>query len=81
MGACQFRGVAHASAQRCTLTSCCCWLAACRYEVHSVLGKGSFGQVLKVLDYKTGQYKALKVIRNKRRFHHQAQVRARMLAV
>jgi len=36
-----------------------------------VLGKGSFGQVLKVLDYKTGSYKALKIIRNKKRFHHQ----------
>jgi dual specificity tyrosine-phosphorylation-regulated kinase 2/3/4 len=44
---------------------------AYRYEVQSVLGKGSFGQVLKVLDYKTGSYKALKVIRNKKRFHHQ----------
>jgi len=44
--------------------------------VLGVLGKGSFGQVLKVLDYKTGQYMALKIIRNKRRFHHQAQVRS-----
>jgi dual specificity tyrosine-phosphorylation-regulated kinase 2/3/4 len=44
---------------------------AYRYEVQGVLGKGSFGQVLKVLDYKTGTYKALKVIRNKKRFHHQ----------
>lgn len=43
----------------------------------SVLGKGSFGQVLEVLDYKTGTYKALKVIRNKKRFHHQAQVQGR----
>jgi hypothetical protein len=30
--------------------------------------------VLKVLDYKTGTYKALKIIRNKKRFH--AQVRS-----
>ena len=44
-----------------------------------MLGKGSFGQVLKVLDYKTGAHKALKVIRNKRRFHHQAQVELRVL--
>jgi hypothetical protein len=27
-----------------------------------------------VLDYKTGSYRALKIIRNKKRFHHQAQV-------
>lgn len=47
---------------------------AYRYEVQGVLGKGSFGQVLKVLDYKTGSYKALKVIRNKKRFHHQVRV-------
>ncbi|KAF6266252.1 kinase-like domain-containing protein [Scenedesmus sp. NREL 46B-D3] len=52
---------------------------AYRYEVQSVLGKGSFGQVLKVLDYKTGSYKALKVIRNKKRFHHQAQVELKVL--
>eukprot|EP00879_Flechtneria_rotunda_P009162 GHRR01009592.1.p1 GENE.GHRR01009592.1~~GHRR01009592.1.p1 ORF type:complete len:875 (+),score=386.54 GHRR01009592.1:541-3165(+) len=52
---------------------------AFRYEVQSVLGKGSFGQVLKVLDYKTGQYKALKIIRNKKRFHHQAQVELKVL--
>ncbi|WIA15692.1 hypothetical protein OEZ85_002317 [Tetradesmus obliquus] len=52
---------------------------AYRYEVQGVLGKGSFGQVLKVLDYKTGSYKALKVIRNKKRFHHQAQVELKVL--
>jgi hypothetical protein len=44
-----------------------------------VLGKGSFGQVLKVLDYQTGSYRALKIIRNKKRFHHQAQVRPGVL--
>lgn len=38
-----------------------------RYEVLDILGKGSFGQVLKVLDHKTGQYLAIKVIRNKKR--------------
>jgi dual specificity tyrosine-phosphorylation-regulated kinase 2/3/4 len=43
------------------------------------LGKGSFGQVLKVLDYKTGNLKALKIIRNKKRFHHQAQVELKVL--
>ncbi|GBF94279.1 dual-specificity tyrosine-(Y)-phosphorylation regulated kinase [Raphidocelis subcapitata] len=52
---------------------------AYRYEVLGVLGKGSFGQVLKVLDYKTGSYGALKIIRNKKRFHHQAQVELKVL--
>ncbi|KAI8469573.1 MAG: kinase-like domain-containing protein [Monoraphidium minutum] len=52
---------------------------AYRYEVLGVLGRGSFGQVLRVLDYKTGAHLALKVIRNKKRFHAQAQVELRVL--
>ena len=38
-----------------------------RFEVLEVIGKGSFGQVLKCLDYKTGEVVAIKVIRNKKR--------------
>ena len=52
---------------------------AYRYEVLSVLGKGSFGQVLKVLDHKTQDQLALKIIRNKSRFHHQAAVEVKIL--
>ncbi|XP_067090726.1 dual specificity tyrosine-phosphorylation-regulated kinase 4 [Osmerus mordax] len=50
-----------------------------RFEVLEVIGKGSFGQVLKCLDYKTGEVVAIKVIRNKKRFHHQALVELKIL--
>lgn len=43
-----------------------------RYEVIKVLGKGSFGQVLKAFDHKTQQHVALKIVRNEKRFHRQA---------
>lgn len=52
---------------------------AYRYEILSVLGKGSFGQVLKCHDFKTNTLKAVKIIRNKKRFHHQALVELKVL--
>ncbi|XP_076665460.1 uncharacterized protein LOC143367492 isoform X3 [Andrena cerasifolii] len=50
-----------------------------RYEILEVIGKGSFGQVIRALDHKTGQYIAIKVIRNKKRFHHQALIEVKIL--
>ena len=50
-----------------------------RYEVLSELGKGSFGQVVKCYDYKTQTCCALKIIRNKKRFHQQALVEVKLL--
>jgi len=50
-----------------------------RYEVLGFLGKGSFGIVAKCFDWKTNQLVALKVIRNKKRFHHQALVEVKIL--
>ncbi|XP_026878044.2 dual specificity tyrosine-phosphorylation-regulated kinase 4 isoform X1 [Electrophorus electricus] len=52
---------------------------AYRYEVLEVIGKGSFGQVLKCLDHKTNEMVAIKVIRNKKRFHQQALVELKIL--
>jgi len=42
-----------------------------KQQVLGVLGKGSFGQVLKCHDFRTNTLRAVKVIRNKKRFHHQ----------
>ncbi|CAF0777926.1 unnamed protein product [Rotaria sordida] len=52
---------------------------AYRYEVLKILGKGSFGLVVKCYDHKNGQQVALKIIRNEKRFHRQAQEEIRIL--
>ena len=52
---------------------------AYRYEVIDTLGKGSFGQVLNCRDHCTGESVAIKIIRNKKRFHHQALVEIKIL--
>lgn len=52
---------------------------AYRYEVIDTLGKGSFGQVLQCRDHCTGESVAIKIIRNKKRFHHQALVEIKIL--
>jgi hypothetical protein len=52
---------------------------AYRYEVLQLLGKGSFGQVVRCLDHKRSCLVALKIIRNQRRFHRQAAVEVRIL--
>ncbi|GJE97061.1 dual specificity protein kinase domain-containing protein [Phanerochaete sordida] len=52
---------------------------AYRYEVIDTLGKGSFGQVLHCRDRCTGESVAIKIIRNKKRFHHQALVEIKIL--
>nr|OQO23649.1 hypothetical protein B0A51_11334 [Rachicladosporium sp. CCFEE 5018] len=52
---------------------------AYRYEVVDVLGKGSFGQVVRCVDHKEGGIVAVKIIRNKKRFHQQALVEVGIL--
>ncbi|CAH8479022.1 unnamed protein product [Heterobilharzia americana] len=52
---------------------------AYRYEVLKILGKGSFGQVVKAYDHKNGVYVALKMVRDEKRFTHQAAEEIRIL--
>ncbi|KXT12148.1 hypothetical protein AC579_10388 [Pseudocercospora musae] len=52
---------------------------AYRYEVVDILGKGSFGQVVRCIDHKAGGLVAVKIIRNKKRFHQQALVEVGIL--
>ncbi|KAK5849408.1 hypothetical protein PBY51_009053 [Eleginops maclovinus] len=50
-----------------------------RYEVLKVIGKGSFGQVVKAFDHKSQNHVALKMVRNEKRFHRQAAEEIRIL--
>ena len=52
---------------------------AYRFEILGILGKGSFGQVVKCRDHKCKVLRAIKLIRNKKRFHQQALVEVRIL--
>lgn len=49
------------------------------YEVTSSLGSGSFGQCLKCFDHKHNEYVAVKIMWNKKKFHHQAGVEVKIL--
>lgn len=50
-----------------------------RYEVLDVIGRGSFGQVIRALDHKNNVQVAIKIIRNKKRFHQQALMEVKIL--
>jgi len=52
---------------------------AYRYEILKVIGKGSFGQVIKAYDHKNQTHVALKIVRNEKRFHRQAAEEIRIL--
>lgn len=52
---------------------------AYRYEMLRVIGKGSFGSVIRAFDHKNMQNVALKMVRNEKRFHQQAQEEIRIL--
>lgn len=45
-----------------------------RYDIDSLIGRGSFGQVVKAYDHEEQCHVAIKIIKNKKPFLHQAQV-------
>ncbi|XP_064651559.1 dual specificity tyrosine-phosphorylation-regulated kinase 1A-like isoform X2 [Lineus longissimus] len=50
-----------------------------RYEIDSLIGKGSFGQVVKAYDHTDQEQVAIKIIKNKKPFLNQAQIEVRLL--
>ncbi|XP_076876174.1 dual specificity tyrosine-phosphorylation-regulated kinase 1A [Brachyhypopomus gauderio] len=50
-----------------------------RYEIDSLIGKGSFGQVVKAYDRSEQEWVAIKIIKNKKAFLNQAQIEVRLL--
>ncbi|XP_013360178.1 PREDICTED: dual specificity tyrosine-phosphorylation-regulated kinase 1A isoform X2 [Chinchilla lanigera] len=50
-----------------------------RYEIDSLIGKGSFGQVVKAYDRVEQEWVAIKIIKNKKAFLNQAQIEVRLL--
>jgi dual specificity tyrosine-phosphorylation-regulated kinase 2/3/4 len=50
-----------------------------RYEILEILGRGSFGQVVRAFDHQVKEMVALKIIRNKKRFATQGEIEIRIL--
>ncbi|XP_017786175.1 PREDICTED: serine/threonine-protein kinase minibrain isoform X3 [Nicrophorus vespilloides] len=50
-----------------------------RYEIDSLIGKGSFGQVVKAFDHEEQTQVAIKIIKNKKPFLNQAQIEVKLL--
>ncbi|KFB44773.1 AGAP002119-PD-like protein [Anopheles sinensis] len=50
-----------------------------RYEIDSLIGKGSFGQVVKAFDHEEHCQVAIKIIKNKKPFLNQAQIEVKLL--
>ena len=48
-------------------------------QMIKLLGQGTFGKVVQARDKKKNELVAIKIIRNKKRFHHQALVEVKIL--
>lgn len=54
---------------------------AYRFEVIEAIGKGSFGAVHKCMDHKHCQYTAVKIVKNRKRFHKQVANEIKILSM
>jgi len=52
-----------------------------RYAIDALIGKGSFGQVVKAFDLCDQEYVAIKIIKNRKPFLNQAQIEVRLLEI
>jgi len=50
-----------------------------RFQIEKLIGKGSFGQVVKAFDRKNQEYVAIKIIKNKKPFFQQAKLEIEIL--
>jgi len=50
-----------------------------QFKIEEILGRGSFGQVVKAVDFNSGRQVAIKVIKNDASFFNQAQIEIRLL--
>lgn len=50
-----------------------------RYEILSIVGKGSFGQVFRAYDHKNKEEVALKVVKNRNKYTNQALIETKLL--
>jgi len=50
-----------------------------RYEIDSLIGKGSFGQVVKAYDHEEKDYVAIKIVKNRKAFYKQALIEFKLL--
>lgn len=50
-----------------------------QYEIESLIGKGSFGQVVKAFDHTAQQHVAIKIIKNRKPFLNQAATEIKLL--